>query len=675
MDRCIQVVVGHHVGEAQTRRARNPFVYSPSVEQVPAVGLSLDGAGHRADLLVDDRPGSQPRAPGGRVPATRRRKDALLVGVLLIVLTIPLLIGLGVLGAPRWFPLLDMAQTELRVRDVGSSHPPLIGLAGRIGPYGADGGSHPGPLSFYSLWPFYQLFGATSWALQAAAVCLDVIALGLALWIAQRRGGIALALAVAAVLAVLTHAYGAALLTLAWNPYMPVLWWFVFLLAVWSLLLDDLVMLPVAAFAGIFCLQTHIPYLGLVGGMGVLAFVAVARSAYRNRADAAARRALWRWGLAGLAIVVVTAIPPVIDEIVHDPGNLTTIRDHFSDPPETPVGMSEGIRVLLTQLNPWTLFTDTLVTDYQPRAISGATVPGLLLLAVWVVSVIVAWRVRHRVLLALHLVIATALALGAISAARIFGHVWYYLLLWAWGITALVCLAIGWTVVAFVAPRLPRAAAARAGVLGPVLLAGIVVLSTVRFAVAAAEVELQSPRVNETLGELVQPTAGALAKLEANGEPGPYLVTFFPDPLAIGAQGFGLLNELDRLGFDVRAHMVNRPGATRYRVIEPDDATIEVHLATGADIARWRTDPRYDEVAYFDPRTDAERAEFDRMRSEVIDDLAAAGLPALIDTVDENLFMLGLDQQVPSVTSDRIAAMLALGLPAAVFIGPPSGGA
>ena len=41
-----------------------------------------------------------------------------------------------------------------------------------------------------------------------------------------------------------------------------------FLLAVWSVLCDDLPMLPVAVFAGSFCMQTHISYLGLVGARG-----------------------------------------------------------------------------------------------------------------------------------------------------------------------------------------------------------------------------------------------------------------------------------------------------------------------------------------------------------------------------------------------------------------------
>src|SRR5439155_1293393 len=83
---------------------------------------------------------------------------------------------------------------------VASSHPPLIGLVGRIGPLGRQG-SHPGPMSFWALWPVYRLFGASWWAMQVSAVALHLVAMGTALWIAFRRGGVGLMLAPAAGLA------------------------------------------------------------------------------------------------------------------------------------------------------------------------------------------------------------------------------------------------------------------------------------------------------------------------------------------------------------------------------------------------------------------------------------------------------------------------------------------
>jgi hypothetical protein len=587
-----------------------------------------------------------------------------IVWVLLALLAIPFVVALIALHHPRWYPLLDMAQTELRVRDVASSHPPLIGLAGRIGPFGANGGSHPGPLSFYALWPVYALLGSSAFGMQAANVVLDIVAIGLALWMAFRRGGAALALAMGALLAILARSYGAFLLTLPWNPYLPVLWWFVFLLALWSVLDDDLPMLPVAIFAGTFCMQTHISYLGLVGGLVVVLIAALGYAAYRRRGDREARRSLWKWTVIALALGGVLWIPPVIDQIVHSPANLTVIRDHFSNPPDPPIGLHRGIDVLLTQLDPWKLVTQILVIDTRPRPVEGARLPGLLLLLAFGGSIGVAAWLRHRVLLMLDVVLGAALVLGLVSSARIFGLVWYYLLLWAWGLAALMLLAIGWTVVELFRGRTRLARP------GLAILAAIMLTFVALFVVDAARVDVQSPRINETLGKLVQPTADALATREKDGAHGPYLVTWLPDAEAIGSQGFGLLNELDRDGFDVRAPIVFRPGATRYHVIDPAQATLQVHLATGPDITRWRNDSRFQEVARFDPRTDAEREEFSRLHDEVVAQLGAAGLNDLVPQVDDNLFMLGIAPNVPQQTRALMSRMLAIGMPAAVFIGP-----
>jgi hypothetical protein len=62
-----------------------------------------------------------------------------------------------------------------------------------------------------------------------------------------------------------------------WN-HLPLMWWVVLLLAVWSAC--DGVALPVVVFAGTLC-QTR-PYLSLAAGMGVVAAV-LAALAWRAR--------------------------------------------------------------------------------------------------------------------------------------------------------------------------------------------------------------------------------------------------------------------------------------------------------------------------------------------------------------------------------------------------------
>ena len=77
-----------------------------------------------------------------------------------------------------WAPVLDMAMTELRVRDVGGRHTPLIGLPGRIGNF-PDQGSHPGPASFYLLAPFYRLAGSSAYGLELGSIVINTVAVGL----------------------------------------------------------------------------------------------------------------------------------------------------------------------------------------------------------------------------------------------------------------------------------------------------------------------------------------------------------------------------------------------------------------------------------------------------------------------------------------------------------------
>ena len=312
--------------------------------------MSTSAANER-DVTLASGAATTRTSPIGEV-APPARAPRLLVGIIWTGSIVGFAVALVALAKPRWFPILDLAQTEMRVRDVFTLHPPLIGLPGRIGTL-ARQGSHPGPLSFWLLAPFYKLFGSSAWALQAATASVNAVAIGLSLLIARRRGGSTLLLGVGAVLAALTWFYGPSVLTQAWNPYLPMLWFIVVVLGVWSVLCDDFAVLPVTTFAALFCLQTHISYLGLVGGLGGVTVVWLVWTFWRRRASWPAHAG--RWIGLSLAIVVVTSIPMVVQQFTHTPGNLTIIWEHFTLPPEDPIGIRAGIKVLMVHLNPWRL--------------------------------------------------------------------------------------------------------------------------------------------------------------------------------------------------------------------------------------------------------------------------------------------------------------------------------
>ena len=106
-------------------------------------------------LATRPEPGARPTPWWrGRVPFWAIPLATLLVGL-------PLIVAVARLHGRPWHPVLDLAMTEFRVRDVFTRHTPLIGLPGRIGTF-PDQGSHPGPLSFYALAPAYRLFGSSA---------------------------------------------------------------------------------------------------------------------------------------------------------------------------------------------------------------------------------------------------------------------------------------------------------------------------------------------------------------------------------------------------------------------------------------------------------------------------------------------------------------------------------
>ena len=650
------------------RRIHSPFVQSArsSRASVQDVTEPLAGSGS----------GPAPAADAGSsrsrlLPFGRRR--AVVISALVVLVAVPMIVALLALRHPRWYPLLDMAWTEMRLRDVGSSHPPLLGLAGRIGPFGHQG-SHPGPLSFYVLWPFYQLFGARAWALEAAAVATHVVAIGVLLWIANRRGGLGLVVGIAAALAVLLRAFGAVLLTQAWNPYLPVIWWLVFLLAVWSILCGDLPLLPVAVFAGSLCAQTEVAYLGLAVGLGTAAIAVAGFEAYRNRIDRDVVRRFVQWTTATVVVAVLVWIPPVVEQLTTAHGNLGVLFNYFRHPPQDPVGLGQGVKVLLAHLNPATPLTKALVpTTSHVDVTTGSVIPGSFFLALWAATVVAAWRLRLHSLLRLHAVLAATLLLGALSISRIFGILWYYLVLWAWGVNILMVVAVAWTLVVLARRRMAAPTQRRAEAAGGLALAGFALAFTIVFAIDAARVEFPTPRLSATLGAVVDPTVKALEARSGPGAggSGPYLVTF-GDPASLGAQGFGLINELERRGVTVGAVPAYGGPVTPHRVLHPSDAAAVLHLSIGPDIQYWRSKPDARQVAYFDPRSARDRAEYDRLRTQIVNELRAAGLSSLVPGVDGDLFATTLDPRLPRQPRRQLARLADLGLPAAVFIAPRS---
>ena len=586
-----------------------------------------------------------------------------------LLLGLPLVVALVQLRDPRWYPHLELAQTEIHVRDVGTPHTPLTGLIGRIAaPQGR--GSHPGPLSFYALAGVYRLFGASAWALQVATVALNLLAITTALWIAHRRGRLPLVLGVGAALAVLLRYYGTGVLTVPWNPYLPVLWWVVFLLAIWSVLDEDIRMLPIAVVAGCLCTQTHISYVGLTLGTCAFAITTVMVRRHRRGGDESEemRPRPVAWLLMSAALGVALWLPPVLEAMTHRPSNLKIVYDYFREPPEASIG-NDGVRLFLAHLHPGRLLTDrpeNVVLD-----LDSSPLPGLLFLSAWAATVVIAWRLRHRSLLRLHLTLGVATLLAAVSASRIHGLPWSWLLLWTWGLMALLGLAMIWTVASALERRLTgttRAVAMKGGVLA---LVGVALVSTARLTADAARYQLETPEASVIVGRLTPSTAAALADVGRSGSR--YLVAW-DDPQGIVGPlvGWGLVDELDRRGFRVGTVPREHLRAAPYLTLQPSDAKAEVHVVIGSAVDEWnrRADAR--RLAHYEPRTDRQRVEHEELRAQVKVELNQLGLVQISRLVDAHLLMALFQvhdtPRVPTALRAKLDRLFQDKQPAAVFL-------
>ena len=379
------------------------------------------------------------------------------------------------------------------------------------------------------------------------------------------------------------------------------------------------------------------------------------------------------------AVGLAVWAPVVVDQVRHDPGNLSLLRDYFQHPPETPVGFRTGVRLELLHLDISKIADDqrndtgSLVNAAGDP--DGSVVPGLIVLALWGASVAMAWRIKHSRLLRLHLVIGASLVLAVISMARIFGHLWFYLMLWSWAITALLIFAVVWTAVEVARRRVGPGARTRLLKAGTAVAAGFIVVSSVALAADARNVKPPAPELSSVLASVMPPTEQALLdhKGTATGRDGRYSVTW-SDALYIGSQGYGIVLELERQGFTAGVPGFARVPMTTSRVIETPDATAVIHLATGFHIDEWRKIPGAVEVAFVDPRSPEQQAEFARLRREVIPMLQAAGLDDIVPHVDDNLFGAAIDDRLTSPENQpiqsRLQAMLDLGLPTAIFLAP-----
>jgi hypothetical protein len=563
-----------------------------------------------------------------------------------------IVVSVGTVVGRPWVLTGDFSFTEFLVRAI-PTHPPLIGVTGRI----VDAGSHPGPSMAYLLWPGYRLFGSNAFALAVSAAVLHIAAIVGVVVLARRLGGPNVAAAIGGSLSVLVVSLAPRFFLEPWNVWIPVFAFALFLVLVWGLVLERLELLPWAVAIGSHCMQSHVSYAVMVGGLLGLVTVWLGWCWWRtDRLDG--RRPL-RWLTVSVVTLVVVWLPPVIDQLRPGEGNLRKLYREFSNPAEPFIGVRAALKAMVGRFNllgPW---LHAPATD--PRS-SPNLLGFLLFVALIVVGVWCAWRRRGRVELALFLVLGTVTLLGAVSTMRIYGPFFEYVIRFMLPLVALWVGAALWSVIVTLQARVPSVRGRSTWIVAPLAL---VVTSVGVVKAAGAEVPYaRDVAITAALSRSTRATLDSSRRYQINEM----------DPVSIGSVGFGLALDLEHHDWHSGVGPWGAAGAMPYRVVADEHADAALwYVASKRLIDRFAAMPDAKVIARYDVRTPTEAIHSDDLERQIIAGLCAAGGEKAAEAMylrwGETRVLL--DPSTPPLVHSLLYEFTALRQPAAVIQLPP----
>jgi hypothetical protein len=576
--------------------------------------------------------------------AQARRRRAWLAIAATVVALVPVLTVVALHAGRRWVPVQDQAVIDLRVRDVWTSLVPLVG------PYSRLGWSHPGPAMFYVLAPFSALFGRPAWATMVGAALLQGVAVVLLARLAWRRGGLGLCLGALVALGLAYSAHGSYVVLQPWNPNVAFPFFALFVFEAWAITDGDAWQVLPATIVGSFLVQTHVGYAPLVVAGALYALVVVLWDRHARRLAPATWGRILGWSAVALAVMWV---PPVVEQLKDDPGNLRVLWRYFVGGNAQPgVGYHVALGVLAREFQPvppWLFGSVNRELALDQTVVPASTAWMLLAVAVLAAGLWVAHRAGARRIMRFLALIGVLLAAAVVALARIPPPLDTYLFYWRLLLAPLLALGVVWAVVVWLRARdhdVVRYA-----------LVGLAFLLLVGGAVRLTRLVVDT----HGAGLPLEPSAATvLEALDRDALPhAPVLVRDAGNPI----DGFeeAVIDELDRRGAPAR---VDRAFGYKYgdgRTADPESVQ-EVWYVTsqGQYAEQLAAQPGARVVARVTPLSVAEERELRGLQTWLTGELVARGRKDLIPLVDAGFYGFIIPREVPGLDPTRLARIAQL---------------
>jgi hypothetical protein len=537
--------------------------------------------------------------------------------VLLAICVAPVVMS-GIDGAGRnWYPAGDWSVLELRTRDVGSSATPLLG------PYSRFGWNHPGPLLFWLFAVPYRLLGQSSSTMLLASALANagaILGLGVFAW---RRGRSPLVAGATIGLAILCTHLGPSFVRDPWNPSITVLPFALFVVLAWSAWEGDRPAVPLLAFIGSLLVQSHVGFAALVVVLWAIGGIGFCR---RDRGWQ--RTIIW-----SAALLAVCWLPVVVDQVVGT-GNLGDLAQYFrGGSTEGPAGWGAALGVVAREMggvSPW-LGGGERGSSWDGGLVIASASSLVLPLLAYGAAAFVAYRRRATSAVRFQAVVGVAAFVGFVSAARITGPVFAYLVRWMWVLGLLWWLSTFWSLWSALFATSTTAESAthrwtavrKWATVGVTVLALVVVTRTsVRTASGIDRIGTPDGEWYVTLDEIVD---GAVERAPGNG---PVLVR------AAGSNNGSIADairlQLDRHGVPVVVEddQVSKYGESRLAGTHAPVAVMTI--ATGATLTGPFGATFGTPVAEWDPLAPDERQFANALEQQLADQLSLVGRNDLV---------------------------------------------
>ena len=572
-----------------------------------------------------------------------------------VFIALPGFVAVGSMIGDHWYPSGDVSHTELMLRAI-PHHFPLIGVAARVGNDLNNQGSTPGASMAYVMYPVYLLFGRTSFGMLVSLLMVHVVGIVSALHLGKKFGGQAFAIILALGMALMIRSLSPRFFLEPWNVWVPVFAFFVFVLLIWGHVLGVHRCFPLAIAVGSFCVQTHISYVPLVFGLLAVSLfwrIYEDRSA-TPRAFAPLRRSL-KWSV---LIGVVMWLPPVIEQLRPGPGNLHRLWQHFTDPPSDTVGYRAALKAMLGEFNlagPFVTGPGKAPYD-APNLLGFAGFSLIIIIGAWL-----ALRRRDRLVLSLQCVMMTTTLIGLVSTARIFGHFYDYVIRWMWTLAVLWLVASIWSMWRAVGSRSDKSHRDKRWM--AMVLAMLTIAATTSGAIASVGANPPYGQDSKLVGGLAPQLTKVLSRQTD------YLLRWH-DPAALGGTAFGLLLELERHGEHLFVDQWASAAARPFRVRNEFETDSVLWLVTGQEnISTFALRDDVHQLAFFDPRSAAERIESDDLRVQINEEMLALGHPEWVTLLDSQYghIQILLFTHIPHDLFIKVARYSEIRVPGAVF--------